>query len=271
MTRTCGIQRLALGAIAVAIVMGLALGSNSFAQEPPRDRGDDGRRPEPKVFEPEPKVVPPGERIREGGWRLGVTIEPADVGVGIREVVPGSAAARAGLEPRDTIITVDGYQVGQVAGRHYPLDEELQRRADAVGRVTLLVQDRRTGRLVNVAVKLDRAVRGPHEGVLHGVVEYRERMALPQGAVLRLTMQRRTFRGLETIAEETYRYLGTPPIPFEFHYPVKSVSPRETYYLNAEITHAGRRMLVSEEPYVLRLDRVPEEIRIELRRDGRTR
>lgn len=252
-------------AAAVAAVWTVAMSAAVLAQEEPRDRDRASGGEDTKVLRAEPKVVPP-HQLPQPEWRLGVTITPSDIGIQIREVLPQSPAARAGLEARDTIINVNGYQVGRVNGREYPLDVELQQRADHAGRVTLLVQDRRTDRLMHVPVTMERGP-GNNQGVLRGIVEYRERMALPPGAVLRIAMQRRTFRGMETIAEETYRNLGQSPIPFEFHYPTQNVFPRETYYLSAEILQHGRRIFVSNEPYVLRMNQQPGEIRILLRRD----
>ena len=75
------------------------------------------------------------------------------------DVIRDTPAWDAGLETGDTIVTVDGYQIGFVNNQLYSLGDELQRRADRYGRVTLLVQNRRNGRLVNVDVQLDRSLR----------------------------------------------------------------------------------------------------------------
>lgn len=249
----------------VAVVAAMAsLPVLAVAQDGVRNR-DASDSAEQKSIQAEPKIVPPHGH-GDADWRLGITIAPSDIGVRVREVLQGSPAARVGLEPRDIIVNVNGYQVGEVAGRDYPLDEELQRRAGHNGRVSLLVQDHRSNRLVTVPVQLERA-HGGTKDVIRGVVEYRERMALPPDAVLRVTLQRGTFRGMETIAEETYRNPGNPPIRFELHYPRESVFPREKYYLTAQIDSGGRRILVSEDPYVLRFGDKQEDIRIMLRRD----
>jgi hypothetical protein len=99
-----------------------------------------------------PLLVPP-ERRR---WRLGVFAYNTDTGVVVTRLLPNSAARQAGLERGDRIVAVEGLQVGWVNDRLYPLGEELQRRAGRGGYVSLLIQNVRNQRLVNVGVDLDR-------------------------------------------------------------------------------------------------------------------
>jgi len=87
-------------------------------------------------------------------WWLGVYAYNTSGGVVITRVTPNSPAARAGLEPRDRIVTVEGYQVGYVQRRLYPLGPELQLRARPNGDVGLLVQNWRNGELTNMDVRL---------------------------------------------------------------------------------------------------------------------
>jgi len=87
-------------------------------------------------------------------WWLGVYAYNTSTGVVITRVTPGSPAARAGLEPRDRIVAVEGYQVGYVQRRLYPLGPELQTRAGRGGEVGLLVQNWRNGELTNMTVRL---------------------------------------------------------------------------------------------------------------------
>ena len=125
------------------------------------DRDRDDRDPRDGEYQrgPSTYLVPPREPRRGDRWRLGVYTEDTPTGVTVTNVIRDTPAWDAGLEEGDTIITVDGYQVGYVDRRLYPLGEELQRRADRNGGVTLLVQNRRNGRLVNVDVQLERARR----------------------------------------------------------------------------------------------------------------
>lgn len=99
-----------------------------------------------------PYFVPP-DRQR---WKLGVYAYNTDTGIVITRVVRGSAAQQAGLERGDRIVTIDGYQVGWVEDRLFPLGAELQRRAGRRGDVTLLVQNVRNNRLLNLDLRLDR-------------------------------------------------------------------------------------------------------------------
>jgi hypothetical protein len=62
----------------------------------------------------------------------------------------------AGLEHQDVIITVNGFQVGEIDGRLYALGDELQHRAGIRGDVRLLVQNWRNRELVNLDVRLRR-------------------------------------------------------------------------------------------------------------------
>ena len=81
----------------------------------------------------ETRMVWPGARPR-GGWTLGVDGSNLTTGVRLDEVYPGTAAWRVGLERRDMITTVNGFQVGVVGRGVYALERELNLRADARGR-----------------------------------------------------------------------------------------------------------------------------------------
>jgi hypothetical protein len=108
---------------------------------------------------PSAQFAPPGQpgaRFLPAQWKLGVYASNTDTGVRITRVIPRTPAFQAGLERGDKIVTVDGYQIGFVKGRLYPLGEELQRRAGRNGHVTLLVHNWRNGELLNVEVQLER-------------------------------------------------------------------------------------------------------------------
>jgi hypothetical protein len=110
---------------------------------------------EPQLRELEPRYLPP-----RGDWKLGIYAYNTDTGVIITRVLPGSAAARRGLERGDRIVSVGGYQVGYVDNYLYPLGHELQRQADRRGEVLLLVQNVRNDRLESFPIQLDHAGRG---------------------------------------------------------------------------------------------------------------
>jgi hypothetical protein len=123
-------------------------------RRPDRQTPDGGRRDrEDAQRRPQTMLVPP--RDQGSHWRLGVYADNSRTGVRITQVVPGSPAWREGLERGDIIVTVSGFQVGYVDGRLFDLGTELQYRADRSGRVLLLVQNHRDGRLVNLQVQLE--------------------------------------------------------------------------------------------------------------------
>lgn len=228
--------------------------------------GDRNRDAPPAVTDPTSKILPPGERPGQALWRLGVTVDTLDVGMRIRDVVSRSAAARVGLERDDIIVAVNGYQIGRVGNRVYTLEDELQRRADPRGEVRLLVLDHRTARLVNIDVRLDRAWDRARDVAIRGEVSFRERIALPSDAELRIEVQRRTTFGRNIIARETFRRLGQPPIAFELRYPIENVDPKDRYELKAEIWSRGTRLFVSDRTHTLRPGVDETALRISMRR-----
>jgi hypothetical protein len=219
------------------------------------------------------RIVPPGERPGRGRWFLGITAETLDIGVRVRDVVPRSPAERAGLERGDVIVTVEGYQVGRVSGREYPLDRELDDRADSGGRVRLLVQNRRNNQLTNMDVRLDQdrpgpgPGPGPREGVVSGEVTYRDRSALPRDAELRIKIFRRKFLGSDTIAERTFPVRGQPPLRFELRYDIDRADLDKTYEVSAEIYSAGRRLYSEDGTYRIRPADPPVPLNIQMKRD----
>ncbi|MFW6170434.1 MAG: YbaY family lipoprotein [Planctomycetota bacterium] len=226
----------------------------------------------------------PGSPDQEGRWYLGVEVEYRDHGAEVTHAERGSPARRAGLEPRDVIVTVDGYQVGRVNGRMYTLDRELELRADRQGRVTLLVQDRRARRLVSVPVRLepDERRRDPirSESII-GTIRSARFTAVPRRGLLTVrlldvTDQRRSDqvrpderrpgqrrpdqqhpderrpderRPDQVVAERTYRDLGPSPFPFELMYERDEIEREREYALEAEISVNGDTELRTPEPY----------------------
>lgn len=237
----------------------------AYAQSITRDRGTTGENPNQRI-------VPPGERPGRGRWFLGIGAETLDIGVRVRDVAPRSPAERAGLERGDIIVTVEGYQVGRVGGREYPLDHELDERADNGGRVRLLVQNRRNNQLTNMDVRLDQdrpgPGPGPREGMVTGEVTYRDRSALPRDSELRLKIIRRKFLGSDTIAERTIPLRGQqPPLRFELRYDIDRADLDKTYEVSAEIYAAGRRLYTEDGTYRIRPAESPARLSILMKRD----
>jgi uncharacterized lipoprotein YbaY len=135
-------------AAAAGAAVWLGAGGNACSQEL-RDRDAIGSNDQT----PQGRYLPPGARPPEQPT-VGAQVRYTDAGVVLTRIQPGSAAERAGLETNDTIVTVGGYQVGIVDGRRFDLSDEIARRIDGRGRVTLLVLDHRNRRLVNVPLTL---------------------------------------------------------------------------------------------------------------------
>ncbi|MFW6114540.1 MAG: YbaY family lipoprotein [bacterium] len=253
-------------------------------QPPPRDRttGEAGRRRGRRLDEQptwnrgpnsrEERPLPgPTDRGRKD-WYLGAEVEYRDHGAEIVDIEQGSPARRAGLGVGDIIVTVDGYQVGQVNGRQYALDRELELRADRRGRVALLVQDRGSRRLVNMPVQLEPAERRRDpirsESII-GTIHTSRFASVPRRGALtirlldvtdqRLTDQRRPdevrssreerLPPNQVVSERTYRKLGPFPFPFELIYDGQEIEPDRDYALDADITVNGDTEFSTTEPY----------------------
>jgi predicted metalloprotease with PDZ domain len=101
------------------------------------------------------RLQPDHDHVRRR-WILGVRADATQSGYLIRGVEPNSAASRVGLEPGDRVVTIDGIQIGLVGHKVVRLGDTLERQGRDDGRVRLLVQNRRNGRLVALNVTLRR-------------------------------------------------------------------------------------------------------------------
>jgi putative lipoprotein len=135
-----------------AVVLSVLLASSVTVGQEVRDRQSPGVVPDSERSRIQPQYLPPGIQ-NPGPFKLGVFARNTQTGVQLTQVLPGSVAQRAGLEAGDTIVTVGGYQVGYVSGTLYDMGEELARRVDRQGRVTLLVRNHRDGRLLNLPIQ----------------------------------------------------------------------------------------------------------------------
>ena len=206
-------------------------------RDPVRDRDRD--RDENRVG---PRLVLPGQD-GESRWYLGVEVAYRDTGAQITSVVHNSPASRAGLEVRDIIVNVGGYQVGRVSERLYPLERELDLRADRRGHVSLLVQNHRNGQLTPLPVRLTTRNDRPDPidaRPLRGTVRLRRGVALPGNAVLNVKLLDVTDRRQTVVVRQrSYSKLGPLPLPFELVYTPSDIQPNHQYALTAEITVNG--------------------------------
>ena len=150
-----GLSVLAASSVAwaddVVVVIGPEAGEQATADRSATTQG----MPEGGGFV-EPKPGQDSGNPIVGGWYLGVYGSYSANGLLLTQVYPGTAAARVGLEVGDRIIAVNGHQIGIGPRSTLRIDTALQRYANRFGWVRLLVKDKRTGRLINVDVKLSR-------------------------------------------------------------------------------------------------------------------
>ena len=183
-------------------------------------------------------------------WRLGIRVNNTETGVLVTDVTPGSAGARARLEREDLIIAVGGYQVGMIDGLLYDLGDELRRRADATGAVSMLVQDHTNGRIANVRVQLD-----GNTTSLNGELVYRERLPLPSDSIVtvRIVNVTRPYAAVRN-GEVSFRPTNANSIPFEIAYDANYIMPDDTYEVRASIVSGGREILqsVQSQPVITR-------------------
>ncbi|MBX9580138.1 MAG: PDZ domain-containing protein [Gemmataceae bacterium] len=108
--------------------------------------GGVGSAVDPPATAEVPTVIKGGATIR-----LGVVAQTTANGARILSVTRGSPAAKAGLEPGDQVLSVDGFTVGVIKGVPFHLWSEV-RRVRGVG--VFKVRDKRTGEVVTMRINL---------------------------------------------------------------------------------------------------------------------
>jgi uncharacterized lipoprotein YbaY len=197
--------------------------------------------PQPQAFSQDPRYLPPPG---SAGFQLGVRVANRDVGAQITGVLPGSAAARAGLERNDLVVNVQGQQVGYVNGRLNDLGDACSRLADPQGRVTLLVRNNRTGQLLNVPAQLAPAGGGGGGTAVNG------NLFCPAGAPLdpsstftvRIVELPRWNAPPVTVAEISFPAQGRNPTPYLLGFNPQDFPPGRQYVLEAELSRGGQRL-----------------------------
>lgn len=115
---------------------------------------------------------------------------------------------------------------------------------------------------------------GVPDGTVAGTVTYRERIALPPGAlmVVRLEEVSRADTPAVLIAEQFMETRGRqPPFAFELRYKGEAIRPEREYLVSAEVLVLERPMFVSDTATpVLTRGRAAKGIEIVLRRAGRS-
>lgn len=262
-------NRWVLAAMVAAMSFGGAVAGQDRDRDRDRDERDDrGQRALQDDRSIQPRIVPPRPDY-DARWDLGVSVDYRDFGAQVTNVARRSAAGRAGIEVRDVIVTVNGYQVGLVNGRLFPLERELDLRADRSGRVRLLVQDRRSGSLTNLDVRLDPAGR-PDSPVrvrpLTGTITARSMAQLPRPAVLEVRLIDMSVRWPQraVVAQRTYQNLGPLPLVFDLEYDPNRIDPGGQYGVEAEVTVNAVPILRTRSPYQIDMDGRQSRIQLEL-------
>lgn len=178
-------------------------------------------------------------------WNLGVRGDSTETGFVISQIIPGSSADRARLQRGDTIIAVEGFQVGQVSGRLYDLNQEINRRADASGAIGVLLQDGQTGRLASVRIQMDGSA-----SQLTGTVVSPQ--ILPTDAIVTVQIENLTRpnwavrNGQQMLSGANQR-----TISFRIPYDPSYISPQDIYQVRAIVSSGGRDILYTQPVRVL--------------------
>lgn len=101
--------------------------------------------------------------------------------------------------------------------------------------------------LLPVLVAMGAGGAGAAEKVLKGHVTYRERMALPPGAIVKVELQDVSLADAPsvTIAETVIRPEGQVPMPYELRYDDAKIENGHSYALAARIEAEGRLLFIS--------------------------
>ena len=104
--------------------------------------------------------------------------------------------------------------------------------------------------------KLDRPADAASAGVVSGTVAYRERIAMPENAVLTMQLQDVSSATdgadapVKIIAEQKFTFAGHQvPLPFELHYDAAKIDPKRMYALSAHITVNEQLMFMNTTAY----------------------
>ena len=195
----------------------------------------------------QPQYLPPGSRPTEA-FKLGVTARNTPTGLQIDQVMANGLAQRSGLEAGDTIVNVSGYQIGYVNGRLIDLTDELARRSDTQGRVTVLVHNHRNRALANVPLQF--SMTAPAGRVVTGRVSAQFSQAISPSAVLlvRLLDVTRPEWSDVTVAEQTIPNIKQFPIGYRLDLPSQNIRPDHRYALDARLSDRGYVLLQTPTP-----------------------
>ncbi|MFM9025437.1 MAG: YbaY family lipoprotein [Planctomycetaceae bacterium] len=180
------------------------------------------------------RYLPPAQ-VQPGRYVLGINVRNTPTGVEIAGVNPGGAGQRSGLEAGDVIVAVEGIQVGYVGGRLNDLGDEIARRVDGAGRVTLLVRNRRDGGLVQVPIQFNQAV----SRAVTGRIFVAPGVAVPGSAVVTIRVLDVTQPQWQHVAVVQGQAAVTA-LPFPYRLDLPPLPPNHRYAIDARIEDRGR-------------------------------
>jgi putative lipoprotein len=111
------------------------------------------------------------------------------------------------------------------------------------------------------------------KGSVKGTATYRERMALPPGAVLEATLEdvSKADARAEVIGQTRREQLGNPPIAFEIRYDPSRIDPNRRYAVRARILVDGKPFFITDQHYPVLTKGESEEVKVLLRKAGASR
>ena len=220
---------------------------DASGNDPFSDQGFNGMEVGYARGNPQERYLPPNQ-LPPTNFKLGIYSRNTPTGVVVTSVVPGSVAQQSGIEAQDTIVAVGGYQVGIVNGRTFDIAEELARRVDAQGRVTLLVQNHRNSQMVNIPVQFTNSY-STNRMVVGTVNTGSRELAIP-GSLLTVRLIDTSFPQWQnvTIAEAQLPVTGRWPIAYRLDFDSSSIRSDHRYAIDAKITQRGVPVVESPSP-----------------------
>ncbi|MFN9717573.1 MAG: YbaY family lipoprotein [Planctomycetota bacterium] len=218
------------------IVLLACLAGNGLAEaQESRDRDSGPLQTVPVPGDVQSRYLPPGGQPT-GTYKLGITPRNTETGVQILQVAVGSVAQRSGLEANDVIVNVAGYQVGVVGGRLYDIGDELAKRVDSRGRVSLLVRNSRDGKLINVPVQFTSSLWS-----ISGEISSADRFNPGPNAVVtvRLIDITRPQWATNSIAEVSFSAQGRWPLVYRLDFDPGLVRSGHQYAMEARVIDRG--------------------------------
>jgi len=224
---------------------------------PPGENGANELLVQPRVV-PQPPSQQPSEPSR---WRLGIFSTDTGTGVQIVKLANGPSPARsAGLEPDDTIVTVNGHQVGYVNNVRHELGHEFNAHADTDGYVLLLVHDNRSGNLINLPVQLESRFER-----IQGTIGLRSGDRLPSNAEAHIALHEIVRQGVVVpLVTKTISDLRHIPGSFALDVDPSLIDTRRQYVVHADIKSGNRTLYTTRNAYRVLSDGYPRTVDMRL-------